>query len=335
MEREVLEGDGLIAQVNAHGAEDAQRGIAVVHQVGGPATRAERAFGAQVDADEPGLRGPLLARRTAIPQAHVQHPTKGIAPFDRQGAGEQARRTQHLRAQDVHPAAAEHGQVARRARVAQVVGAHHLRAFQHVVGGVGAGAAHHQVVRLIVGRDHPREGARHAGGVVEHGGIAQALFHRDGPAAHGRGIGAGQRAHREAFERHGRGFQGHLLHGDLAGAQPEVGHLHRAVAHELHAQGMVAHRAFQAEMAGTVGGRSHRGIRPDQHHRGTRQGRSRGGIGHLASHHRRGGLCRQHRGQDQGRQEREAVQRTHRDAKFRSMSVRMAAGSQASRTNDP
>ena len=44
------------------------------------------------------------------------------------------------------PAAAEHGQVARRARVAQVVGAHHLRAFQHVVGGVG-GAAHHQVVR--------------------------------------------------------------------------------------------------------------------------------------------------------------------------------------------
>ena len=68
VERQVLEGDLLIAQGNSHGAQKTQRGIPVVDQIRSPFAFLEGTFGADVNTDQPGLCSEPVPFRSTRPQ---------------------------------------------------------------------------------------------------------------------------------------------------------------------------------------------------------------------------------------------------------------------------
>ncbi len=186
MEGEVLEVDGLVPKVHAQRTEDPHRGVAVIDQIRGAAVLTDGAFGGEVDAYESCLCCPFLLAHVAVAQVHVQDAAQGIVVRDRENTGEQLGSAEHLCAEDVHPAAAERGQVTGGARITGVAGVHDLHAFQDPCIGIGRVAADDQMVGLVVGVHHSGQGCHQSSGIEEGGRPAQALLHGESSQAQGR-----------------------------------------------------------------------------------------------------------------------------------------------------
>lgn len=117
-----------------------------------------------VNANQTRLRRKFVLLVIAFAQMYVHYPTQNIAVLRRKSSRQKVGALHELRTQNIGSTARLRRSVAKRSRIAEVIGVHNLNALQSPLGSCRRIAANDQIIGLVVGRYYARNDvARRAG----------------------------------------------------------------------------------------------------------------------------------------------------------------------------